>query len=107
MLGGCTGVGKTAVLLELRRRGEQVLDLEAICKPVYQTVQWHEHVLMSSFFLPFQGLAKHRWLCVRPQTRCLQRASISCLNRRQVLLASPGSLAMRPGQADKNTAQVA
>ena len=29
VLGGCTGVGKTAVLFELRRRGEQVLDLEA------------------------------------------------------------------------------
>lgn len=30
VLGGCTGVGKTAVLLELRRRGEQVLDLEGL-----------------------------------------------------------------------------
>jgi len=30
VLGGCTGVGKTAVLFELRRRGEQVLDLEGL-----------------------------------------------------------------------------
>lgn len=30
VLGGCTGVGKTAILLELRRRGEQVLDLEGL-----------------------------------------------------------------------------
>lgn len=30
VLGGCTGVGKTAVLLELHRLGEQVLDLEAL-----------------------------------------------------------------------------
>ncbi|CAE7237801.1 selU [Symbiodinium natans] len=30
VLGGCTGVGKTAVLWELRQRGEQVIDLEAL-----------------------------------------------------------------------------
>jgi len=30
VLGGCTGVGKTAVLQFLRQRGEQVLDLEAL-----------------------------------------------------------------------------
>jgi len=30
VLGGCTGVGKTAVLHELRQRGEQILDLEGL-----------------------------------------------------------------------------
>ncbi|CAJ1453542.1 unnamed protein product [Effrenium voratum] len=30
VLGGCTGVGKTAILHELRARGEQVLDLEGL-----------------------------------------------------------------------------
>jgi len=30
VLGGCTGVGKTAVLHELRRLGEQVIDLEGL-----------------------------------------------------------------------------
>ena len=32
VLAGCTGVGKTAILHELRRRGEQVLDLEGLAK---------------------------------------------------------------------------
>ncbi|CAK9055187.1 tRNA 2-selenouridine synthase, partial [Durusdinium trenchii] len=32
VLGGCTGVGKTAILHELRARGKQILDLEGLAK---------------------------------------------------------------------------
>ena len=32
VLGGCTGVGKTAILHELRLVGQQILDLEGLAK---------------------------------------------------------------------------
>eukprot|EP01050_Picozoa_sp_SAG11_P022746 SAG11_NODE_4381_length_1923_cov_1.936404_1_plen_124_part_10 len=57
VLGGCTGVGKTAVLHELRARGEQFLDLEGAAAtalaplPIYIYI----YIYIYIFFFFFWG----------------------------------------------------